>query len=199
MQTATHFIIHFGYAGIFVLLALGIVGLPIPDETLLVFVGYLAFKHQLNVAGTYAAAFSGAACGITISYSLGRAFGLYLPVRWRSLLRLTPERIDRAQNWFRSGGEWILVAGYFIPGVRHLTAYAAGASSIAYPAFSMFAYLGAFVWTTTFIALGYFLGEGWHQGEARFERILAIFMAVVVVAILVFLRWRRKGPETSNR
>lgn len=192
MQTATHFITHYGYAGIFALLALGIVGLPIPDETLLVFVGYLAFKHQLNVAGTYAAAFLGAACGITISYSLGRAFGLYLPPRWRNLLRLTPERIERVQNWFRSGGEWILVVGYFVPGVRHLTAYAAGASSIAFPAFSLFAYLGAFVWTTTFITFGYFLGEGWNQGAARFERNLGILMAVVLLAILISLRWRKK-------
>jgi membrane protein DedA with SNARE-associated domain len=192
MQIAVHFITHYGYAGIFTLLALGIVGLPIPDETLLMFVGYLAFQHRLNPAAAFASAFFGGVCGITVSYGLGRAFGLYLPQRWRNFLRLTPERIERTQDWFRSGGEWILVVGYFIPGVRHLTAYAAGASCLGYTPFAIFAYLGAFIWTTTFIGFGYFLGEGWNNGAPRFERNVAILMVVAVLALLIFLRWRKK-------
>lgn len=192
MQTAVHFITHYGYGGIFALLALGIIGLPIPDETLLMFVGYLVFEHRLDAAGASAAAFGGASCGITISYALGRAFGVYLTPRWRALLHLTPERIERSEQWFRGGGEWILVVGYFVPGVRHLTAYAAGASTLRYAPFSIFAYSGAFVWCMTFIGFGYFLGEGWNEGAPRFERNLGILMAVAVVAILLFLRWHRK-------
>lgn len=192
MQIAAHFIEHYGYAGIFALLALGIIGLPIPDETLLMFVGYLSFEHRLRLVAAFASAFFGAACGITISYMLGRAFGLYVPSRWRSFLRLTPERIERVDEWFRRGGEWILVVGYFVPGVRHLTAYAAGGSSLAFPQFSIFAYAGALIWTTTFIGFGYFLGEGWNQGAGRFERNLAILMAVAVVAILIFLSVRKR-------
>lgn len=192
MQTAVHFITQYGYAGIFALLALGIVGLPVPDETLLMFVGYLAFERQLHLLAAFASAFFGAVCGITVSYFLGRAFGLYLPARWRSFLRLTPERIERAQNWFRSGGEWILVVGYFVPGVRHLTAYAAGASSLAFPPFSLFAYFGAFIWSSTFIGFGYFLGKGWNQGAWRFERNLGILMAVALIAILIFLSVQKK-------
>jgi len=198
MQTAVQLITHYGYAGIFTLLALGIVGLPIPDETLLMFVGYLAFEHRLQPVWAFSSAFLGSVSGITISYSLGRAFGLYLPQRWRTTLRLTPERIQRAENWFRSGGEWILVVGYFVPGVRHLTAYAAGASSLGYRPFSIFAYVGAFIWSSTFLAFGYFLGEGWNQGAPRFQRNLAILMAVAVVAILIYLHWRRNNRPDSN-
>jgi len=194
MQAAVQFITHYGYAGIFVLLALGIVGLPVPDETLLMFVGYLAFHHRLNALGAFVSGFLGAVCGITMSYGLGRASELYLPQRWRKVLRLTPDRIEQAQNWFRRGGEWILVVGYFVPGVRHLTAYAAGASSVEYPVFSIFAYTGALIWSGTFIAVGYFLGEGWNQGAQRFERNLAIVMAIAFVAILVFL-WIRKRKK----
>ena len=51
---------------------MGIVGLPIPDETLLTFSGYLIYKHSFVLPLAFAAAFAGSACGISISYWLGR-------------------------------------------------------------------------------------------------------------------------------
>ena len=71
METLSQWVFHYGYAGIFFLLVLGIVGLPIPDETLLTFAGYLVFRNHLKLTPVYAAAFLGSICGITISYGLG--------------------------------------------------------------------------------------------------------------------------------
>lgn len=53
----------------------------------------------------------------------------------------------------------MLIIGYFIPGVRHLTAYLAGISRIDFQKFMIFAYSGALLWSITFISLGYELGE----------------------------------------
>ena len=41
-------IAQYGYGAIFVLLMLGVVGLPVPDETLLVYCGYLISKGVMN-------------------------------------------------------------------------------------------------------------------------------------------------------
>lgn len=49
MDLGFAWITHYGYVAIFVLLMLGIVGLPVPDEALLTFVGYLSFKGDLQV------------------------------------------------------------------------------------------------------------------------------------------------------
>src|SRR6266498_4731136 len=62
----------YGAPALFVLLMLGIVGLPIPDETLLVFSGYLIYRGTLHPATTWIFAFAGSACGITLSYTIGR-------------------------------------------------------------------------------------------------------------------------------
>ncbi|HKC10930.1 MAG TPA: DedA family protein, partial [Vicinamibacteria bacterium] len=67
-------IAHYGYVAIFSLLVLGIIGLPIPDETLLLFVGYLIYKGQLRAIPSLASAFLGSLCGITLSYAVGRTF-----------------------------------------------------------------------------------------------------------------------------
>ena len=66
MESLLDWISHYGYAGLFVLLVLGIVGLPVPDETLLVFSGYLISQAKLHPALTWLAGV-GAACAASPS------------------------------------------------------------------------------------------------------------------------------------
>ena len=54
---------HYGYAALFGLLMVGIVGLPVPDETLLTFSGYLISKGKFHPALAFAAGFGGSGCG----------------------------------------------------------------------------------------------------------------------------------------
>src|SRR5437764_10747374 len=136
----------YGYPAIFALLVLGIVGLPVPDETLLTFTGYLVFKGQLKLVPAFLSAVSGSVCGITLSYILGRTFGLALIHRYGKYIHLTEEHVNRAHAWFRRAGHWSLTFGYYIPGVRHFTAYAAGMSDLEPPQFALFAYSGAALW-----------------------------------------------------
>src|SRR5215813_15120141 len=153
----------YGYPAIFCLLVLGIVGLPVPDETLMTFTGYLIYKGHLHPAWAFTAAFSGSVCGITLSYILGRTFGLALIHRYGRYVRIREEHVEKAHAWFRHAGHWSLTFGYYIPGVRHFTAYAAGMSDLEAPVFCLFAYMGAALWSASFIALGYFLGERWKS------------------------------------
>ena len=67
MELIANWIAHYGYAAIFSLLILGIVGLPVPDEWLLTFAGYLIFTNHLRAIPTLAAAMIGSMCGITAS------------------------------------------------------------------------------------------------------------------------------------
>src|SRR5690242_16727655 len=164
-QQVLAWITQYGYVAIFFLLVLGIVGLPVPDETLLTFTGYLIFRGNLLAPWAFIAAFSGSACGISISFWLGRSFGLKLIHRYGKYLHLKEEHIHRAHSWFERAGHWSLTFGYFIPGVRHFTAYAAGIAEVRPPMFAVFAYAGAALWVTAFLSLGYFLGERWKSVE----------------------------------
>src|SRR5262249_509842 len=139
------------------------VGLPVPDEWLLTFSGYLVFRQTLSFIPTFVAAFLGSACGITFSYLLGRLFDTYVLLKYGRYFLLTPERLDKVHGWFERRGAWTVLIGYFIPGVRHFTGYVAGASGLTYPNFALFAYSGAFCWAAVFITLGYVLGEEWHR------------------------------------
>lgn len=183
----------YGYFAIFGLLVLGIVGLPVPDETLLTFTGYLVYRGNLYLPFAAAAAICGSASGMTISYALGRFFGIRLIHRYGKYLHVTPERLARAHAWFERVGHWALTVGYFIPGVRHLTAYAAGMSEVAPHQFALFAYMGTILWVSSFLALGYFLGERWQTVEANIHEYLVIGTIIVGVLAGAYLIWRKWG------
>lgn len=160
-------IIQYGAIALFVLLALGIVALPIPDESLLVATGYLLAKGDLPLVPMVISAISGAWCGITISYGIGHYVGhRIMKSRLGKMMGLQGKRLEKTQNWFRRVGKWSLVIGYFIPGVRHIVGYMAGTLSFQYRQFAIFAYSGGALWSTLFLAVGYYL-------QKRGEPILA--------------------------
>ena len=190
-QNVLAWITQYGYLAIFSLLVLGIVGLPVPDETLLTFTGYLVFKDHLSLPLAYATALAGSISGITISFWLGRTFGLKLIHRYGRYLRITEEHLQKAHAFFERAGHWSLTFGYFVPGVRHFTAYAAGMSELEPPRFAAFAYAGAALWVGTFITLGYLLGERWEAVEKNIHQYMVWVGIATAVLAIAFLFWRK--------
>ena len=196
MSSIPHLISTYGYVGIFASLMAGIIGLPVPDETILMFAGYLIFKGYLQPLPTFASAFAGACCGITVSYYLGRSAGAYLLSRYGSRLHLDPARLERVHVWFQRLGKWTLFFGYFIMGVRHLTALVAGSSRLQFRVFALFAYAGVLFWTLSFLGVGYFLGEELPQVLKQLRHYYLLASGLVVLAVVVFFMvryfWKRR-------
>jgi membrane protein DedA with SNARE-associated domain len=187
MQIVFTWLAQFGYPALFWLLLLGIVGLPVPDETLLTFCGYLIYSGRLHPAWTYAAALCGSSCGITISYVLGARWGNVVIARFGKYVYATPQRVERTQRLFNRFGPLLLTTGYFIPGLRHFTAIVAGISRVPYLKFALFAYAGAAMWVALFLWLGYFFGERWQHTSDVFHHYLVI--TLVSLAILAAIIW----------
>jgi membrane protein DedA with SNARE-associated domain len=198
MDLVLDWITRYGYFGIFGLLVLGIVGLPIPDETMLTFAGYLIYTGRLRPVPTLAAAMLGSLCGITTSYLLGRTSGYFLLEKYGPKLRIKTEHVRLVHDWFRRIGRFTLSFGYFVPGVRHLTAYVAGASKLEYPVFAVFAYSGGVVWSCTFIGLGYFLGDQWDQVSENAHRYLLIAGCVLALAGGAYFVWHRSRKKRAG-
>ena len=195
MDALLNWIPEYGYPALFLLLMLGIVGLPIPDETLLTFSGYLIFKNELALMPTMVAAFLGSNCGITISYAIGRRLGMYFVRKLGRILRITPDDLDRVKAGYVRWGKYALLVGYFVPGVRHLVALVAGSSNLPLVIFIPFAYTGALIWSATFLGLGYGLGETWTHASATVHRGLAVAGGIVFMVLIGLLVLRmRKQP-----
>lgn len=191
MESVLGWVTHYGSVSLFFLMMLGIVGLPVPDETLLVFSGYLIYRGKLNPILTFTMAFAGSVTGITLSYLLGHVYGLKLVHKYGRYFHLTEERFAKVHGWFERIGRWSLFVGYYVAGVRHFTALVAGASDLEYPIFAAFAYTGAATWVLTFLSLGYFLGDQWEAASENIHRYILIgCVAIAVIAGLYYLARR---------
>lgn len=204
MEAVLQWVSTYGYAAIFTLLVLGIVGLPVPDEFLLVFSGYLVFSGRLSAAGAFAAALAGSTCGISCSYLLGRKLGLpLLHSKLGRYIHISDLHITRVHNWFQHAGHWTLFIGYYIPGVRHFTAIVAGTSGLEFGPFALYAYSGAFVWVSAFLLLGYHFGERWKTAieivdqNLKLAAFVAAFVLAVYVVVHYAVRRRKRRPLLS--
>jgi len=192
METVYAWLSHYGYPALFLLLMFGIVGIPVPDETLLTFCGYLIWKHTMHPAGTFLTAFAGSATGITVSYLIGRGYGHRVIYGYGRYIGLTAERLARVHAWFDRAGPWLLTFGYFIPGVRHFTAIVAGTTELGWRTFAGYAYAGAAVWVAFFLGLGYLVGENWQRAFALFHRYTLEASAVGAVLLVGWWIIRRR-------
>jgi membrane protein DedA with SNARE-associated domain len=192
-----HFLAAYGYFAIFGLLMLGIVGPLIPDDTILVLSGIAVHRGQLDMGTTIAVAYAGSLCGITLSYLMGRTGAVYVLERFEPVKRWIERHLPQVQKWFNRYGKWTLFFGYFIAGVRHFTALAAGMSRVKPGTFALYAFPGGLVWVASFISIGYFLGLEWEQVRQRFNR-GAFIAAGVIVAIGLFSWYLQRRRSNSS-
>jgi len=196
MESLLNWVSTNGPIAIFILLILGIVGLPIPDETLLVFSGYLISKGKMNAPATYFAAIIGSWFGTTISYGIGRTLGLTLIHRFGKYLHVDDKKLQEIHAWVDRRGHWALFVGYYIAGIRHFTAIVAGASGVELRTFVLYGWSGGLLWATGFLTLGYYLGEQWRQifDLIHHYMLLASIVLLAVAGLYGLWRWKQSRP-----
>lgn len=197
LETLSAWLAQYGSLFLFLLLALGIIAFPVPEETLMLITGILIRKGTLPLVEASLAAWLGSVVGITGSYLIGQLAGIYVITSFGSWIGLTKERIDKAHIWFEKYGKWALFIGYFIPGIRHFTGLSAGAARLDFRQFMLFAYTGALFWVSLFISSGYFFG---HLGLELYEKVevavdeffIAVVLGCAVAAVVAFYFYKRK-------
>lgn len=190
-------LLEYGSLALFFLLALGIVALPIPDETLMVISGVLIHQGNMSPIPTLIAAYLGTICGITLSYLIGRTAGHFVIKRYGKWIGINDQNLKKAHDWYEYLGKWTLTFGYFVPGVRHVTGIIAGMTELEYPKFALFAYTGAILWATTFLSIGYYFGPYWtHILSFMDEHPIELLGAILFVVL--FILWIKKNGKTRS-
>ena len=187
METVSYWIIQYGYSGIFVLLTLGILGIPAPDEIILLFSGFLVFQDKLNAVAVSIVAFSGAVCGISLSYFLGKIFGMIAIQKYGYIFHIDSRKLDGVRSWLNRRGKWAFIVGFYLPGFRHAMAY--GSGIIGFPFYQFIAYTsaGGFIWTISFIITGYILGKEIPVISDRIHYHIRLVSATVLIVLVLYV------------
>lgn len=202
LETLSHWLLEYGSIALFILLALGIIAIPVPEETLMVIAGTLMASGFLHIVPTIIAAFLGSVCGITTSYFLGHTVGIYFVHKYGPYVGIKKATIAKVHVWFEKYGKWAVFIGYFVPGIRHFTGFVAGTSDLRFSQFALFAYTGALVWVSTFLSFGYFFGNycvnHCENLELADTRILIVGGALVLIVLGLWAVKKRRTRKPSK-
>ena len=192
---ATDVIDSFGYVGVFVLIVLGDLRLPIPTELTLPLVGFLVGQGRLSFIPVILTATAARVTTSMLLYTLGlRISG----ERLRRLIKrferfgfVFTSDVDKAGGVFeRHGGKAVLI-GHLVPGVGALISVPAGLKRMPMRwRFLGYTALGGALWTGTLVSLGWALGSRWRMVELYAAFIGYAVLVVAVVGVLWSL-WRR--------
>jgi membrane protein DedA with SNARE-associated domain len=201
MESILNWVGQWGYWGLFLALAFGVVGVPVPDEALLMFVGFLSYQGRMDGGLALVTAFASSICGVSLTYLLGRTLGYWLVHRYGSVIRITPQHLDKVHEWFEHYGRWTLVVGYFVPGLRQGVPYVAGMTRMSFWTFAVCCFGGGLLWSAVFVGAGYLLGPQWETVLRWVERGHLALLGLIVVALLVYvviaiLRRRNRREES---
>lgn len=192
----TVWLMQYGSFALFILLGMGIFGLPVPEETLMVLAGILMTVGDLAIVPAILAAYSGTAFGITMSYLLGRTAGRSIINKYGKWLHITSKSFHQTSGWFTKVSKWILLIGYLIPGLRHFTGLFAGSAAMSFKEFALFAYTGAIFWVMLYLSIGYFWGPYWLSHYVllfqNFELFMDLFTVGLVLACAIYFTYRIK-------
>ncbi|WP_139491275.1 DedA family protein [Brevibacillus dissolubilis] len=195
------YITTYGYGALYGLFFFGILGLPVPEESLLVFSGYLVSIGHLSYWPTLLTCFLGSISAMTAAYWIGRSLGHPFIEKYGKRFGLGYDAYKRTEEWFNRVGKWALPIGYFIPVVRQYTAYFAGITKLPFGDFALYAYLGGAFWSTLFVTLGWQLGERWEELFDAISRNLAIFFILVFAGIMIVsyvIRRNKTKPKSGG-
>jgi membrane protein DedA with SNARE-associated domain len=189
-----------GYAGLFVVMVLGNIGVPAGTELVLPAAGALAAKgHLPNVWIGAGVATFGEVAGGTILYMLGYYGGRPFVVRWGRYLRLNEPKLDAFHAFYERYGNAVVFVCRFVPGVRGIAGLPAGVSRMQKRYFWIFTFLGSLMYCTGLMLLGNTLGHHATESVAALRHFALALTAALLAAALLALVVRRRVVQRSRR
>jgi len=174
---------HFGYWAVPLLVMIEDFGIPVPGETVLIAASVYAGAGRLNVVAVGVVGFVAAVAGDNIGFAIGHFGGRALVLRWGRYVRLTEERLDKAEAFFNRRGAWIITVARFIEVLRQANGIIAGITGMRWLRFLAFNALGAALWVGTWVSLGYLAGS--HIGTIYHYITEYFFYVLIALAALL--------------
>jgi len=184
----------FGYIGIFIMMFLESTFFPFPSEVAMIPAGYLAAKGDMNLIMAIVVGTLGSLMGALFNYYLAKIYGRKGVLRFGKYFFFTEEKLQKMEAFFVNHGSFSTFVARLIPGVRQLVSLPAGLSRMPLDKFALHTTLGAGIWVTILVLLGYFLGDNKVLIKEYLHQIVLVTLAIIAIAsgAYVFMHKRIK-------
>ncbi|HTR63109.1 MAG TPA: DedA family protein [Candidatus Binataceae bacterium] len=188
-----------GYLGIFLFVFIGNLGVPVPEETVLLAAGFLAGREILDLRWVYIITVASAVTGDCCGFILGRTGGQRLLTRLGDRFAFARHRYDRLQTFFHTHGSKAVFMARFIAGVRFMAGPMAGAAGMPFWRFLGWNISGALVWCFIIVTVGYLLGdELFRVADIVHLASKWVALAAVLAGIALLIFWRRERSQAVS-
>lgn len=178
-----------GYIGIFIILLLCGLGLPIPEDITLLAGGYLTYLGRLKLFPTIVVSMIGVLSGDLIIFFLGRKWGELSKDHKIMRKFITPERLKKANHYFTKYGGKTIFFARFLPGIRAATFLTAGFVKMSRLKFFMLDFLASLISVPLVVYLANWFG---FEIDYLIEviRKTKLWLALIVICIVTYFLTR---------
>ncbi|MGZ5050073.1 MAG: VTT domain-containing protein [Methylobacter sp.] len=186
LSTLQDFLAHYDMLTYAILAAIifvetGLIVMPLlPGDSLLFAVGLLASSTgKLDIAIIIPLLIASALVGDNVNHFVGKHFSQFVKSR-EKILFLKREYITQTEAFYEQHGGKAVILARFVPIVRTIAPFVAGAASMKYSKYITFCILGATLWVGSITSVGYFLGSN-EWVKLHFEKIV---LGIVFVSFM---------------
>ncbi|PZQ53977.1 MAG: DedA family protein [Novosphingobium pentaromativorans] len=192
-----------GYWGILLLMALENIVPPIPSELIMGVAGIAMAHGRMDFAPVLLAGTLGSTLGNYVLFLMADRLGYErlkpFVDRWGRWLTMEWRDIERAGQFFRRHGRWVVFVMRFMPMFRSIVSVPAGLAHMRHLTFLSYTAAGAAIWNTILIMAGSWLGRRFSEAETWIGWATVVF--AVVAAVWYFWRvftWQPSQGQTED-
>ncbi len=191
-----HLIQHWSYLGVFLLMTLESMLLPIPSEVTMPFGGFLAQQGHVIFWLIVLAGAVGNLVGSLVAYAVGYFLEESVIVsfikKYGKFILLSEHDYQRAMQWFQKYGAGVTFFSRLLPVVRTFISLPAGLAEMNIWKFSLYTFVGSFLWSAVLAWVGFSLGKNWESIHPLFQKFQLGILVALVLAVLWYINHKLK-------
>jgi len=201
MLETTTLIQNFPYLGLFILLILGTLGLPFPEDGILLLSGFLTAHQLIKPLPAFLVIYSGLLTTDFLLYSVGKKYGRRLVEHKRFQRIITNDRLAKLEEKFKKWGALVVFFGRHLLGLRAQIFLVAGVMKMSWKKFLLVDATSALLTITLWGGLGYAGGNSiqtLRKDITRIETIIVVTLTILVVSA-IFLKYFKVSRSGVRR
>lgn len=174
------------------------IGFFLPGDSLLVVCGLFAAAGKLNIWVMLVTLFLAAVIGDGVGYYSGKKLGQAVFSKPKSRF-FNPKHLKRAHEFYEKHGGKTIILARFVPIVRTFAPIVAGAADMRYRDFVFYNIVGGFLWVTSMLLAGYFLGGVVESAfgiklEDHIDKVVIVVVFLSILPIIFeYIKARREA------
>ena len=174
--------------------------LPAPGDVFVMYVGAHVPRNFVSWFVAWLGLIGVVVLGATNLFFISRKFGRRLAEsRYAEAIHLSPERLQKAEDWFKRYGVVAIIFGRHIPGFRVPITVAAGALKVRYPVFAASVAVSTAIWAGVVMVIGVNFGPRMEAFLNVHRVTYWIWAGVVLVMIGVIVYRIQKAAPIRTR